>query len=98
MGHARDINPFYNLPPSRARTILAGGRVSYADRRVITPYHDPAGDLCYRLFEEHGWVWGGEIWENARDTTSILNTKVNFIADDLKNQSGDSYAISFQNQ
>jgi len=68
MGHAIDINPFYNPSAIPSENYVSpADAYQYADRSVITPYTIQQGDLCYRLFEEHGWVWGGEIWENARD-------------------------------
>ncbi len=69
-GLAIDINPLYNpcvrrrkdgtlyIQPSTARR--------YADRRASFPYKITEHDLCYRLFRQHGFVWGGH-WRTVKD-------------------------------
>ena len=69
-GLAIDINPLYN-PCVRRRsdgTLLiqpATGK-PYADRRRHFSYKITKGDLCYRLFLEHGFRWGGS-WRTLKD-------------------------------
>ncbi len=69
LGLAVDINPLYN-----PYTKLVNGRRSvepatgepYLDRSAEFDYKIVKGDLCYRLFEEHGFEWGGE-WVGKKD-------------------------------
>lgn len=68
-GMAVDINPLYN-PCRRTR----GGRVvvepragrRYTDRQRKFAYKIERGDLCYRLFTERGFRWGGD-WRTVKD-------------------------------
>lgn len=69
LGFAIDINPRYN---PCVRTI--DGELSvepangspYADRTQEFPYKIDENDLCYRLFTEHGFTWGGS-WNSLKD-------------------------------
>ena len=69
-GLAVDINPKYN-PYYKVK---ASGKVSikpessgdYLDREADFPYKIVRGDLCYRLFKQHGFHWGGE-WASGKD-------------------------------
>jgi len=69
-GEAVDINPLYN--PSR-RTLADGTELvepatgaPYLDRSGDFPYKIERGDVCWRLFREHGFVWGGG-WARRKD-------------------------------
>ena len=64
-GLAVDINPFENpyVRPSRVRPATA---TSYADRTKDFPHKIDKNDLCYRLFREHGFSWGGT-WRSVQD-------------------------------
>lgn len=70
LGLAVDINPLYNPCVRQGRD----GKVSvepkagtpYADRSRPSPYKLGRGDLCHRLFMEHGFVWGGD-WRTVKD-------------------------------
>lgn len=69
-GMAIDINPLYNpYVKQRADGSLyvepEEGR-AYADRSKTYNYKIEKGDLCYRLFIEHGFTWGGE-WISLKD-------------------------------
>lgn len=69
-GMAIDINPLQNpcVKQRRNGTIQiqpAAGR-KYALRRLKFPYKIEKGDLCYRLFIEHGFSWGGN-WRSSKD-------------------------------
>ena len=68
-GLAIDISPLYNpcvrqrdghpvVQPSTARR--------WANRRIASPYKLEKDDLCYRLFIEHGFTWGGA-WRSLKD-------------------------------
>lgn len=69
LGLAIDINPFYNpyvtYPKGQIR-ISPQGSEPYADRSQDFPYKIDKNDLCYRLFTEHGFTWGGN-WKTLKD-------------------------------
>lgn len=70
LGLAIDINPFYN-PYIRylkegGQIVLPEGSESYTDRSAAFPYKIDTEDLCYRLFIEHGFTWGGN-WNSMKD-------------------------------
>ena len=69
-GLAIDINPLYNPCVRRRKdgTLLiqpATGR-PYVDRSRTFKYKLTKQDLCYRLFTEHGFRWGGS-WRSLKD-------------------------------
>lgn len=69
-GLAVDINPLYNP----CRKTLKSGKVviepaagkAYVDRSAKFDYKIERGDLCYRLFKEAGFRWGGD-WRTVKD-------------------------------
>jgi hypothetical protein len=69
-GLAIDINPFYNpyyrVTPAGARIVEPAAAASYVDRTGDFPYKIERGDLCHRLFLEHGFHWGGS-WTRSKD-------------------------------
>ena len=69
LGLAIDINPFYNpyiTYPNGVERISPAGSEPYADRNIDLPYLIKKGDLCYNLFIQHGFTWGGE-WKTMKD-------------------------------
>ena len=49
--------------------LVSCGRVAgepYLDRDASFDYKIEKGDLCYRLFAEHGFEWGGD-WGDRKD-------------------------------
>lgn len=69
-GRAIDINPLYNpyvktLSNGRQRVSPLAGK-AYTDRKKTFPYKITRGDLCYRLFLQHGFQWGGN-WKSLKD-------------------------------
>lgn len=66
-GLAIDINTFENpyYIPSQDYVYPAEA-ASYLDRSLDEPYMIHRGDLCYTLFTERGWDWGGD-WYNIND-------------------------------
>lgn len=72
LGCAIDINPFYNpyvvynKNGSGETYISPKGSEIYADRSQNFPYKIDENDLCYRLFKEHGFTWGGN-WNSCKD-------------------------------
>ena len=69
LGLAIDINPLYNpyvkTLNGRTRIEPATG-APYVDREKVFPYKIDHNDLCYKLFTERGFVWGGD-WKNRKD-------------------------------
>ena len=59
-GLAIDINPYYNVYyiPS-ANYVFPPEGWEYLDREADFPYKLVPGDLCYNLFTEAGFNWGG---------------------------------------
>ena len=69
LGRAIDINPFYNpyvTYPDGVKRISPNGSEEYADRSKDFPYKIDENDLCYKLFIEHGFTWGGN-WNSCKD-------------------------------
>lgn len=68
-GLAIDVNPLYN-PYVRTKDgkelVSPDNGVPYADRSADFPHKIDKNDLCYRLFIEHGFTWGGE-WNSSKD-------------------------------
>lgn len=69
-GLAVDINPRYN-PYYKVKTsgkviVRPEESTDYLDRSAAFPYKIEKGDLCYRLFKQHGFRWGGE-WASGKD-------------------------------
>jgi hypothetical protein len=69
LGLAVDINTLYN-PYTK---VVDGERIvepvtgePYLDREASFDYKIEKDDLCYRLFIEHGFEWGGE-WTDRKD-------------------------------
>lgn len=71
-GLAIDINPYYNPYVVFNRNadgsdyISPPGSEIYADRSKNFAYKIDENDLCYRLFTEHGFTWGGN-WNSTKD-------------------------------
>ncbi len=76
-GLAIDINPFYNpyvvFQPDGDTYISPKGSEDYADRSTEFPYKINDEDLCYKLFMEHGFVWGGN-WNSCKDYQHFQKT------------------------
>ena len=69
-GLAVDINPLYN-PYIKfvdgVKSIEPINAAAYEDRKKNFPYKIVEGDLCHKLFAEHGFLWGGNCWDDALD-------------------------------
>lgn len=71
-GLAIDVNPYYNpyvvfnKNGDGETYISPPGSEVYADRSQDFAYKIDASDLCYRLFTEHGFTWGGN-WNSTKD-------------------------------
>jgi hypothetical protein len=70
LGLAVDINPFYNpyvtYDAGGTEHISPAGSEFYADRSRSFAYKIDEDDLCYRLFTDHGFIWGGN-WNSLKD-------------------------------
>lgn len=69
LGLAIDINPKYNpyvKGGGEAVVISPANGVDYADRSLEFAHKIDENDLCYQLFTEHGFTWGGS-WNSVKD-------------------------------
>lgn len=79
IGCAIDINPFYNPYIVFDKTgsgndyISPKGSEIYVDRSQNFPYKIDESDLCYKLFKEHGFTWGGD-WNSCKDYQHFQKT------------------------
>lgn len=68
-GCAIDINPLYNpyVRTSGGKELISPDNAApYADRSADFPYKIDRNDLCYKIFTEHGFDWGGA-WNSSKD-------------------------------
>lgn len=79
-GLAIDINPFYNpyvvynKDGTGETYISPQGSEAYADRSKDFPYKIDENDLCYKLFIQHGFTWGGN-WNSSKDYQHFQKVK-----------------------
>ena len=69
-GLAVDINPRYNpyIKTVDGKKIIAPDNSSdFENRTKNFPYKIEEDDLCCRLFAEHGFLWGGNCWDDEKD-------------------------------
>ncbi len=70
LGLAIDINPLYNpyitYNGDGSANVYPESAADYADRSKEFPYKIDENDLCYKLFTEHGFTWGGH-WNSVKD-------------------------------
>lgn len=70
LGLAVDINTRYNPYVRKDRDgrqlVSPENGKSYANRSLASPYKIEYGDLCHRLFLQHGFTWGGS-WQTKKD-------------------------------
>ncbi len=71
LGLAIDINPLYNpyclTTESGAFIVEPKEARPYANRNFESPYKIEKGDLCWTLFRERGFFWGGGWAGRTRD-------------------------------
>jgi hypothetical protein len=68
-GKAIDINPLYNpyiTTKGGTENISPANSTQYADRTAVFAHKIDADDLCYKLFIQHGFTWGGD-WQNSKE-------------------------------
>ncbi len=69
-GLAIDINPFYNpyvtYNGDGSEKVSPAAAAFYADRSASFAYKIDEEDLCYKLFLDHGFIWGGN-WNSSKD-------------------------------
>lgn len=77
-GLAVDINPLYNpyvtYEKDGTESISPAAADSYADRSASFAYKIDENDLCYKLFTQHGFIWGGN-WNNVKDYQHFQKVK-----------------------
>lgn len=76
-GLAIDINPLYN-PYVRTKDgkelISPDNAVPYADRGADFSHKIDKNDLCYKVFMEYGFTWGGA-WNSSKDYQHFEKTQ-----------------------
>lgn len=76
-GLAVDINPYYNpyvtYTQKGDQNVSPASAADYADRSLSFPYKIDENDLCYKLFTEHGFIWGGN-WNSVKDYQHFQKT------------------------
>lgn len=65
LGLAVDINPLEN-PYIRNETVLPPNATAFVNREESFPHKIDKTDLCYQLFIERGFAWGGN-WRSLKD-------------------------------
>ena len=68
-GLAIDINPLYNpyvTWPGGKQRVSPAAAAPFADRSLDFPNKIDENDLCYQLFAERGFTWGGH-WRTMKD-------------------------------
>ena len=77
LGLAIDVNPFYNpyvtYNKDGSKNVSPAAAEFYADRSASFPYKIDENDLCYKLFIQHGFTWGGN-WNNSKDYQHFQKT------------------------
>lgn len=77
LGLAIDVNPFYNpyitYNGDGSEHVSPEASVAYADRSASFPYKIDENDLCYKLFTQHGFTWGGN-WNSSKDYQHFQKT------------------------
>lgn len=77
LGLAIDVNPFYNpyitYNGDGSENVYPEAAVIYADRSAGFPYKIDEDDLCYKLFIQHGFIWGGN-WNGSKDYQHFQKT------------------------
>lgn len=70
MGLAIDINPKYNpcvkQNENGEQSISPSNGSAYADRSQEFSHKIDENDLCFQLFSDHGFTWGGN-WKSLKD-------------------------------
>ncbi len=78
LGRAIDINPLYNpyvtYNADGSEHISPENAQDFADRSKSFPYKIDEDDLCYKLFTEHGFIWGGN-WNSSKDYQHFQKTE-----------------------
>ena len=59
-------NPYYKDREDGSRFIQSATAAQYCDRTWDFPYKIDHNDLCFRLFTEAGFEWGGD-WTTCKD-------------------------------
>ncbi len=66
-GLAVDVNTLYNPYVSKTKLEPAAAKEhAYNRDKANNPYYINEDDLCYKLFTEHGFFWGGN-WNAVKD-------------------------------
>jgi hypothetical protein len=59
-------NPYHKIVDGKEIIEPSTGK-PYLDRKKDFPYKIDENDLCYKLFTESGFIWGGNCWDDRKD-------------------------------
>ena len=79
-GLAVDINPLYNpyIKTVDGKKIIApDNSADFEDRTKNFPYKITEDDLCCKLFAAHGFIWGGNCWDDEKDYQHFFIERTN---------------------
>ena len=79
-GLAVDINPLYNpyIKTVDGKKIIApDNSADFEDRAKNFPYKITEDDLCCKLFAAHGFIWGGNCWDDEKDYQHFFIERTN---------------------
>ena len=65
-GLAIDINPLINPYISRTNTVAPPEGKKYVNREIKVPGIITKDSVCFRIFKDYGWAWGGD-WKTIKD-------------------------------
>ncbi|MBR1862499.1 MAG: M15 family metallopeptidase [Ruminococcus sp.] len=65
LGRAIDINPLYN-PYIVGEKVSPANGLQYCNRENSFAHKIDHEDLCYKVFQAKGWLWGGD-WQSSKD-------------------------------
>ena len=60
------LHELFSIHSSGRRNVEPANAEKYTDRSIEFPHKIDHDDLCYKVFAEHGFEWGGD-WEHAKD-------------------------------
>lgn len=75
LGRAIDINPLYN-PYIVGEKVSPANALQYCDRDLAFDHKINHHDICYKVFANKGWLWGGD-WSESKDYQHFYKPKNN---------------------
>ncbi len=82
LGRAIDINPRYN-PYIVGDKVSPANGLQYCDRELAFKHKINHHDICFKVFKNFGWLWGGD-WESSKDYQHFYKPKQNPVKSAVK--------------